>query len=86
MMIIIFWEMTPLALIRTDVSEDCIASIFRVHECKQVTERSCKLLYRHKLVGVISQKMIMISVYLSRFKAYFILGCKCAYSYVRLDI
>jgi hypothetical protein len=39
------------ALIRTDVSEDRIASIFRVHECKQVTERSCKLLYRHRLVG-----------------------------------
>jgi hypothetical protein len=34
------------ALIRTDVSEDRIASIFRVHECEQVTERSCKLLYR----------------------------------------
>jgi hypothetical protein len=28
------------ALIRTDVSEDRIASIFRVHECDQVTERS----------------------------------------------
>jgi hypothetical protein len=39
------------ALIRTDVSEDRIASIFRVHECEQVTDRSCKLLYRHKLVG-----------------------------------
>jgi hypothetical protein len=39
------------ALIRTDVSEDRIASIFRVHECEQVTERSCKLLYRHRLVG-----------------------------------
>jgi hypothetical protein len=39
------------ALIRTDVSEDRIASIFRVHECGQVTERSCKLLYRHRLVG-----------------------------------
>jgi hypothetical protein len=38
------------ALIRTDVSEDRIASIFRVHECEQVTERSCKLLYRHRLV------------------------------------
>jgi hypothetical protein len=37
------------ALIRTDVSEDRIASIFRVHECEQVTERSCKLLYRHRL-------------------------------------
>jgi hypothetical protein len=33
------------AFIRTDVSEDRIASIFRVHECEQVTERSCKLLY-----------------------------------------
>jgi hypothetical protein len=33
------------ALIRTDVSEVRIASIFRVHECEQVTERSCKLLY-----------------------------------------
>jgi hypothetical protein len=32
------------ALIRTDVSEDRIASICRVHECEQVTERSCKLL------------------------------------------
>jgi hypothetical protein len=40
------------ALIRTDVSEDRIASIFRVHECELVTERSCKLLYRHRLVGV----------------------------------
>jgi hypothetical protein len=30
------------ALIRTDVSEDRIASIFRVHECELVTERSCK--------------------------------------------
>jgi hypothetical protein len=38
------------ALIRTDVSEDRIASIFRVHEREQVTERSCKLLYRHRLV------------------------------------
>jgi hypothetical protein len=28
------------ALIRTDVSEDRIASIFRVHECEQVIERS----------------------------------------------
>jgi hypothetical protein len=27
------------ALIRTDVSEDRIASIFRVHECELVTER-----------------------------------------------
>jgi hypothetical protein len=36
------------ALIRTDVSEDRIASIFRVHECELVTERSCKLLYRHR--------------------------------------
>jgi hypothetical protein len=25
-----------------------MASIFRVHECEQVTERSCKLLYRHR--------------------------------------
>jgi hypothetical protein len=40
MMIIIFWEMHRVALIRTDVSEDRIASIFRVHECEQVTERS----------------------------------------------
>jgi hypothetical protein len=38
------------AVKRTDVSEDRIASIFRVHECEQVTERSCKLLYRHRLV------------------------------------
>jgi hypothetical protein len=37
------------ALIRTDVSEDRIASTFRVHECEEVTERSCKLLYRHRL-------------------------------------
>jgi hypothetical protein len=29
------------ALIRTDVSEDRSASIFRVHECELVTERSC---------------------------------------------
>jgi hypothetical protein len=29
------------ALIRADVSEDRIASIFRVHECELVTERSC---------------------------------------------
>jgi hypothetical protein len=36
-------------LIKIDVSEDRIASIFRVHECEQVTERSCKLLYRHRL-------------------------------------
>jgi hypothetical protein len=64
-------------LVRTDVSEDRIASIFRVHECEQVTERSCKLLYRQRLVvsydppkrrflqephGVISQKMIIIIV------------------------
>jgi hypothetical protein len=54
-----------LLIIRTDVSEDRIASIFRVHECEQVTERSCKLLYRHRLVGdisygVVSQKMIII--------------------------
>jgi hypothetical protein len=39
------------ALIRTDVSEGRIASIFRLHECEQVTERRCKLLYRHRLVG-----------------------------------
>jgi hypothetical protein len=39
------------AIIRTDVSEDRIASIFRVHECELVTERSCKPLYRHRLVG-----------------------------------
>jgi hypothetical protein len=38
------------ALIRTDVSEDRIASIFRVHECEQITERSCKLLYGQRLV------------------------------------
>jgi hypothetical protein len=38
------------ALIRTDVSEDRIASIFRVHECELFTGRSCKLLYRHRLV------------------------------------
>jgi hypothetical protein len=38
------------ALLRTDVSEDRIASIFRAHECEQVTERSYKLLYRHRLV------------------------------------
>jgi hypothetical protein len=38
-----------MALIRTDVSEDRIATIFRVHECEQVTE-------------VISQKMIIIIV------------------------
>jgi hypothetical protein len=60
------------AFIRTDVSEDRTASIFRVHECELVTERSCKLLYRHRLVGDcakrnlkdphgdISQKMIII--------------------------
>jgi hypothetical protein len=49
------------ALIRTDVSEDRIASIFRVHECEQVTERSWKRLYRHRLIGD-SQKMIIIIV------------------------
>jgi hypothetical protein len=38
------------ALIRTDVSEDRIASIFRVHECEQEPH------------GVISQKMIIIIV------------------------
>jgi hypothetical protein len=43
MMIIIFWEMTPCGSYKNDVSEDRIASIFRVHECEQVTERSCKL-------------------------------------------
>jgi hypothetical protein len=43
------------ALIRTDVSEDRIASIFRVHECELVTERSCLLLYRHKLVGLMME-------------------------------
>jgi hypothetical protein len=50
------------ALLRTDVSEDRIASIFRVRECEQVTERSCKLLYRHRLIEdcVISQKVIII--------------------------
>jgi hypothetical protein len=52
------------ALIRTDVSEDRIASIFRVDEFELVTERSSKLLYRHRLVGephgVISQKMKII--------------------------
>jgi hypothetical protein len=44
-----------MALIRTDVSKDRIASIFRVHECELVTERSCKLLYRHRLVGDVLQ-------------------------------
>jgi hypothetical protein len=51
-----FWSLSSsgrwhrVALIRTDVSDDRIASIFRVHECEQVTERSCKLLYRQRLV------------------------------------
>jgi hypothetical protein len=39
------------ALIRTDVSEVRIASIFRVHECEQVTERLLLILsmfHRHK--------------------------------------
>jgi hypothetical protein len=49
-MIIIFWEMTPCGSYKNDVSEDRIASIFRVHECELVTERSCKLLYRQRLV------------------------------------
>jgi hypothetical protein len=42
------------ALIRTDVSEERIASIFRVHECEQVTERSCKLLCRQRFVGYLA--------------------------------
>jgi hypothetical protein len=37
------------ALIRTDVSEDRIASIFRVNEYEQVTDRNSKLLYRRRL-------------------------------------
>jgi hypothetical protein len=45
------------ALIRTDVSEDRIASIFRVHECEQVTERSCNLLYRQRLVGYCAKRL-----------------------------
>jgi hypothetical protein len=32
------------ALIRTDVSEDSIASIFMVHDCVQVTNSLCNLL------------------------------------------
>jgi hypothetical protein len=43
------------ALIRTDVSDDRIASIFRVHECEQVTERSSKLLYRQRLVEFVTR-------------------------------
>jgi hypothetical protein len=46
------------ALIRTDVSEDRIASIFRVNVCEQVQSEivsSC-------IGGVISQKMIIIVV------------------------
>jgi hypothetical protein len=43
------WRRVDILL--TDVSEERIVSIFRVHECEQVTERSCKLLYRHRLVG-----------------------------------
>jgi hypothetical protein len=46
------------ALIRTNVSEDRIASIFRVHECEQVTEQSCKLLYRHRLVGDLTTSQV----------------------------
>jgi hypothetical protein len=49
------------ALIRTDVSEDHIASISRVHECEQVTERSCKLLYRHRLVEDIESSNLSLS-------------------------
>jgi hypothetical protein len=41
------------ALIRTDVSEDRIASIFRVYECEQA---------QNEVVSVISQKMIIIIV------------------------
>jgi hypothetical protein len=36
------------ALIRTDVSEDRIASIFRVNEFEQVTERSSTILCLYK--------------------------------------
>jgi hypothetical protein len=48
------------APIRTDVSEDRIASIFRVHECEQVTERSVSSCIGND--GVISQKMIIINI------------------------
>jgi hypothetical protein len=61
MMIIIYWEMTPCGSHKNRRFGDRIASIFRVHECEQVTERSCKLLYRQRH-GVISQKMIIIIV------------------------
>jgi hypothetical protein len=39
--IIIFWEITPCGPYKNRVSEDRIASIFRVHECELVTERIC---------------------------------------------
>jgi hypothetical protein len=48
-----------MALIKTDVSEDRIASIFRVHGCEQVTERSCKLLYRHRLVEYVETSVLI---------------------------
>jgi hypothetical protein len=52
MMIIIFWEMTPCGSYKNRRFGGSYRSIFRVHECEQVTERSCKLLYRHRLVGL----------------------------------
>jgi hypothetical protein len=39
------------ALISTDGSEDRIPSEVMVHDGEPVTERSCKLLYRHRLLG-----------------------------------
>jgi hypothetical protein len=48
------------ALIITDVSDDRIASIFRVHECEQVTERGCKLLYRQRLVEDFRLQSVLI--------------------------
>jgi hypothetical protein len=50
------------ALIRTDVSENRIASIFRVHECEQVTERSCKLLYRQRRISYDNQSRYCLTI------------------------
>jgi hypothetical protein len=57
---IIFWDMTPCSpLSLTDVSEELIASIFRVEEIGSANQRASSRLKLNGLHGVISQKMIL---------------------------
>jgi hypothetical protein len=57
---IIFCDMTPCTLLSaTDVSEEHIASFFRVEEVIQQEPASKQLASRNRLHGVISQKVIL---------------------------